>query len=104
MGVILEISTKDYETNLLLIKKALSQLETLVQGYDGYLLSDPTKNFGWTFFKIAFKPKLQQGIEDKFADMLRKYRWSKQPEKFTKFMSDYFKAKGCDVKVKLVDY
>lgn len=104
MGAILEISTKDYETNLLLVKKALSQMETLVQGYNGYLLSEPSTNFGWTFFKIAFKPDLQQGIEERFSDMIKKYRWSKQPEKFAKFMEDYFKAKGCDVKVKIVDY
>ncbi len=104
MGTILEISTKDYENDVVLIKKALSQMETLVQGYNGYLLSEPTKNFGWTFFKIALKPNLQNGIEEEFADMIKKYRWSKQPEKFAKFMGDYFQAKGCNVKVKLVDY
>lgn len=104
MSTILEISTKNYETDLVLIKKALSQMETLVQGYNGYLLSEPTQNFGWTFFKIALKPNLQKGIEEEFADMIKKYRWSRKPEKFAKFMGDYFQAKGCNVKVKLVDY
>lgn len=104
MSAILEISTKDYESNLVLVKKALSQMETLVQGYNGYLLSEPTTNFGWTFFKVAFKPELQKGIEERFSDMISKYRWSKQPEKFAKFMGDYFQARGCDVKVKMIDY
>jgi len=104
MGIILEISTKDYENDVVLIKKALSQMETLVQGYNGYLLSEPTQNFGWTFFKIALKPNLEKGIEEEFADMIKKYRWSKPSEKFAKFMGDYFQAKGCNVKVKLVDY
>lgn len=104
MSAILEISTKNYDMDLVLVKKALSQMETLVQGYNGYLLSEPTSNFGWTFFKLAFKPNLQKGIEEKFADMINRYRWSKQPEKFAKFMGDYFNAKGCNVKVKLLDY
>lgn len=104
MGAILEISTKNYENDVVLVKKALSQLETLVQGYNGYLLSESTSNFGWTFFKIALKPNLQKGIEEEFSDMINRYRWGKQPEKFAKFMEDYFQAKGCSVKVKLVDY
>ena len=104
MGAILEISTKDYDNDLVLVKRALSQMETLLQAYNGYLLSEPNANFGWTFFKIAFKPELQKGIEEKFSDMINKYRWSRQPEKFSKFMGDYFQARGCNVKVKLVDY
>ena len=78
-------------------------MESLVNGYNGYVLSEPTSKFGWTFFKIAFKPNLQNGIEEKFSDMISKYRWSNQQEKFVKFMSDYFHSRDCDVKVKLSD-
>ena len=102
MDIVLEISTKNYLDDLLLIKKALSHMESLVGCYNGYLLSEPTSNFGWTFFKLAFKPNLQNGIEEKFADMISRYRWSKPHEKFVKFMTDYFHAKGCDVRLKIV--
>ena len=85
------------------IKKALSHLESLVGGYNGYVLSEPSSKFGWTFFKLAFKPNLQNGIEEKFSDMIAKYRWSNQPQKFAKFMTDYFISRGCDVKIKIVD-
>lgn len=104
MSIILELSTQKYDDNLILVKKALSQIETLVQGYNGYLLSEPTSKFGWTFFKLAFKPHLQTGIEEKFHDMINKYRWSKQPEKFAKFIGDYLQARGCNVKVKLLEF
>ena len=103
MDVILEISTKNYVDDLLLIKKALSQMESLLGCYNGYLVSEPTTNFGWTFFKLAFKSNLQSGIEEKFADMINKYRWDKPSEKFGKFMTDYFKAKGCNIRVKILD-
>ncbi len=43
------------------------------------------------------------GIEEKFSDMIQKYRDKKPEEKFTKFMSDYFESRGSKVKVKLLD-
>lgn len=101
MSIILEIGTKDYSTDLVLLKKAMSQLESLCLAYSGYVLSEPKEKFGWTFFKMGLKPELQNGIEQKFSDMLNRYRWSKPDEKLTKFLSDYLNARGCQVKVNL---
>jgi len=100
MSFALEVSTKNYSDDKLAIKMALSHMETLVGSVNGYLLSEPYSKFGWTFFKIALKADLQEGIEKKFADMIEKYQWSNQSEKFTKFMTDYFATKGCNVKIK----
>ena len=101
--MIIEVGTKNYLDDLLSIKKALSHMESLLGAYNGYVLSEPTTKFGWTFFKLAFKPNLQNGIEEKFADMLNKYQWSDQSQKFVKFMTDYFNSKGCNVKISQVD-
>lgn len=100
MSATLEISTKNYADDKLAVKMALSHLETLVGCPNGYVLSEPESKFGWTFFKIALKAELHDGIQRKFADMIEKYQWSKQEEKFTKFMTDYLASKGCNVKVK----
>ena len=103
MSMVLEVGTKNYADDLLSIKKALSHMESLVGAYNGYVLSEPSSKFGWTFFKLSFKPNLQNGIEEKFSDMLVKYQWSDQKQKFVKFMTDYFSSKGCDVKIRIVD-
>ena len=103
MDVVLEIGTKNYLDDLLTIKKALSHMESLVDGYNGYVLSEPSSKFGWTFFKLSFKPNLQNGIEEKFSDMIMKYQANDQYEKFAKFMIDYFISKGCDIKIKISD-
>ena len=103
MDVVLEIGTKNYLDDLLTIKKALSHMESLVDGYNGYVLSEPSSKFGWTFFKLSFKPNLQNGIEEKFSDMIMKYQVNDQYEKFAKFMTDYFISKGCDIKIKISD-
>ena len=100
MSIALEISSKNYSDDQLAIKMALSHLETLVGSTNGYFFSEPYSKFGWTFFKIAIKADLQNGIEKKFADMIEKYQWSNPTEKFTKFMTDYFANKGCNVKIK----
>ena len=52
--------------------------------------SEPTENFGWTFFKIAFNEDLHQGIEQKFADMISRYKFSNPEEKFCKIYDRLF--------------
>ena len=101
--MVLEVGSKNYADDLLSIKKVLSHMESLVNGYNGYVLGEPTAKFGWTFFKIAFKPNLQNGIEERFSDMLDRYRQSDKSEKFAEFMADYLNSRCCDVKIKRID-
>ena len=101
MAITLEISTKNYSDDAFNIKRALSHMESLTGAYNGYLFSEPKQNFGWTFFQIAFKSDLHDGIATKFADMISRYR-SKPEEKFAEFMRDYFASKNCEVKVRVV--
>lgn len=103
MNTVFEISTKNYSDDLLLIKKALSHMETLVGSSNGYSLSESSSKFGWTFFKLSFTPNLQNGIEVKFKNMLNKYRLNNPSQKFTQFMIDYFKSKGCSIRIKMMD-
>jgi len=103
MDTIFEVSTSNYSDDLLLIKKTLSHMETLVGSYNGYYFGEPSSKFGWTFFKLSFKPNLKLGIEEKFADMLNKYRFKTQSQKFTIFMTDYFQSKGCTIRMKILD-
>jgi hypothetical protein len=103
VDTVFEVSTRNYGDDLLLIKKTLSHMETLVGSSNVYTFSEPSSKFGWTFFKLSFRPNLQNGIEEKFADMLNKYRLNTQSQKFTKFMTDYFQSKGCNIRIKMLD-
>ncbi len=103
MSMVLEVKTKNYVDDLLSIKKSLSHMETIVEKYNGYVLSEPSSKFGWTFFKLSFKPNLQNGIEEKFADMLVKYQKGDQSQKFANFMIDYFHSRDCDAIIKAAD-
>ncbi len=103
MVLTLEVGTKNYVDDLLSIKKALSHMESLVGCYNGYVVSESWSKFGWTFFKLNFKSNLESGIEEKFSDMMAKYRANSQSEKFANFMIDYFDSRGFVVKIKIVD-
>ncbi len=100
MSIVLEVKTKNYVDDLLSIKKSLSHMETIVEKYNGYVLSEPSSKFGWTFFKLSFKPDLQNGIEEKFSDMLVKYQKGDQSQKFANFMIDYFHSRDCNAIIK----
>jgi len=102
MSITLEIGTKNYLDDLLCIKKHLSHMETLLNCHANYVLSKPSSRFGWTFFKIEFKSNLQINISEKFSDILAKYQLNDEAGRFTKFMSDYFISRGCNVKINLV--
>ena len=78
-------------------------METLTTNYNGYVLSEPSSKFGWTFFRLSLRPELENAIREEFSDMIGRYRWSNQNEKFTKFMNDYFQSKGCEIKLKRLD-
>ena len=99
MSIILKIATTDYLTDRLNVKKALSQMETLCGAWNGYILGESEEKAGWTFFKLKLKPELHEGIESRFSDMIGRYRRGSQESKFMQFMEDYFKAKGCNVRV-----
>ena len=101
---IFEIGTTNYDNDIIQIKKSLSHLETHCGSPNTYVLSEPVSKFGWTFFQIAMKPILIDGIENKFADMIQRYRDNKPEDKLVKFLSDFFESRGCKIRLKLVEY
>lgn len=100
MSIILELGTTNYSDDRLDVKRALSHLETLCNVSNGYVLGEPEEKAGWTFFKLKIGPELHRKIEEKFSDMMQKYRWSSPDEKFSRFMGGYFDARGCNIRVK----
>ena len=103
MATILEIASTNYEDDIFKLKKALSHLQTTCEITDGYLLSKPVSKFGWTFCELLLKPAFSYNIEKKFLDMIKRYK-GKNDEKFTKFMQDFFQARDCKIKLKLIEY
>ena len=97
-----EISTTNYEENIKTIQLAMTKMAAVCNISTGFRFGDPTSKFGWTFFQLFMDQELYVGIEDKFADMIKKTKGDKPDEKFINFLGMYFESKGCNVKVKIV--
>ena len=97
-----EISTTNYEEDIKTIQLAMTKMAAVCNISTGFRFGDPTSKFGWTFFQLFMDQELYVGIEDKFADMIRKTKGNKPDEKFINFLGMYFESKGCSVKVKIV--
>ena len=97
-----EISTTNYEEDIKTIELALTKMAAVCNISTGFRFGDPTSKFGWTFFQLFMDQELYVGIEDKFADMIKKTKGDKPDEKFINFLGQYFESKGCNVKVKIV--
>ena len=101
MTIAFEVSTINYEEDKVSMIKALSHLQTLCETPDAYKMGPPVSKFGWTFFPLWLKPSLTAKIEEKFSDMINKYK-GKEDEKFTNFMADYFNSRDCKIRLKLL--
>ena len=98
-----EISTTNYEEDIKTIQLAMTKMAAVCNISMGFRFGDPTSKFGWTFFQLFMDQELYIGIEDKFADMIKKTKGDKPDEKFINFLGMYFESKGCNVKVKIVN-
>ena len=97
-----EISTTNYEEDIKTIQLAMPKMAAVCNISTGFRFGDPTSKLGWTFFQLFMEQELYVGIEDKFADMIKKTKGDKPDEKFINFLGMYFESKGCNVKVKIV--
>jgi hypothetical protein len=98
---IFEVSSIDYLEDKRLINNALSEMASECGIQNDFEFGNPVSRFGWTFFKLWIKPTLQLQINEKFSDMIKKSKGSKEQEKFTNFLSDYFHSRGCKIRLKL---
>ena len=98
-----EISTTNYEEDIKTIQLAMTKMAAVCNISMGFRFGDPISKFGWTFFQLFMDQELYVGIEDKFADMIKKTKGDKPDEKFINFLGMYFESKGCNVKVKIVN-
>jgi len=78
-------------------------LEKLCEIEHSFHIGSPMSRFGWTFFELMIKTSLINGIDKKFSDMIRRAKGTKQNEKLTNFLADFFASRGCQIKLKILD-
>ena len=102
MNPLFQLSTRSYEEEISLVKKALADLEKECNVQDGYTVEKPFEKFGWTFFNIQISEEMADIIEK--SGMMKGALGYKIEEQMTNFIGHYLETKGSNVRIKKIHY
>ena len=102
MNPIFQLSTRNYEQEINLVKKALDELEITCKVKNAYDLSEPFVKAGWTFFNIQISSEMFSIIEK--SGMMKGALGFRIAEQFKNFLGHYLESKGSQVRIKQINY
>lgn len=102
MQPLFQLSTRKYKEEILLVKRAMSELEGICNVKDGCIISEPFNRAGWTFFNIQLSPDLTNVIETSgMMDGALGYRIAEQ---LKNFLGHFLEARGIQARIEKIDY
>ena len=63
MQALFQLSTRKYDVEIELVKKAMVDLEGICKVENAYVIGEPFTKAGWTFFTIQISPEMVSVIE-----------------------------------------
>jgi hypothetical protein len=102
LNPLFQLSTRSYDKEILIVKQALTDLETECKVQNGYTIEKPFEKFGWTFFNIQISEEMAEIIEK--SGMMKGALGYKIAEQMTNFVGHYLETKGSAVRIKKIDY
>jgi hypothetical protein len=102
MMPLFQLSTRIYEGEILLVKKAMNELEVICNIKEGYKISDPFTKAGWTFFNLQINMEMASVIEK--SGMMEGALGYKIGEQLKNFIGHFLESKGSQVRIKQINY
>ena len=102
MRSLFQLSTRSYDKEIKLVKKAMEELESICKVKNGYEISDPFSKVGWAFFNIKLSSEMTSIIEK--SGMMEGARGLRIPEQLKNFLGHFLETKGSQVRIKKIDY
>lgn len=102
MNPLFQLSTRSYDIEIILVRKALEDLQKECNVQNGYTVEKPFEKFGWTFFNIQISQEMAEIIEK--SGMMKGALGYKIGEQMTNFIGHYLETKGSNVRIKKIDY
>jgi hypothetical protein len=102
LNPLFQLSTRSYDVEIILVKKALEDLQKECNVQNGYTIEKPFEKFGWTFFNIQINQEMVEIIEK--SGMMKGALGYKIGEQMTNFIGHYLETKGSNVRIKKIDY
>jgi len=97
-----QLSTRIYDEEILLVKKAMNELEAICNIKEGYQISDPFTKAGWTFFSLQITMEMTSVIEK--SGMMKGALGYKIDEQLKNFIGHFLESKGSQVRIKQINY
>jgi len=63
MQPVFQLSTRNYDEEIILVKKAMEELEDTCKVKNGYEIGEPFTTAGWTFFNVKLSSEIFSIIE-----------------------------------------
>lgn len=102
MQPLFQLSTRSYEKEIILVKKAMDSLEKTCNVQNGYELGEPFVKAGWSFFNVKLSEEMFSVIEKSgMMDGALGYRIGEQ---IKNFLGHHLESFGSQVQVKKIDY
>lgn len=102
MRPLFQLSTRKYDEEIELIKKAMADLENTCNVKNGYELGEPSRAAGWTFFNIQISPEMLEVIER--SGMMKGAIGFRIEEQLKNFLGHFLEQHGSNVRIKKIDY
>jgi hypothetical protein len=102
MKPIFQLSTRKYEEEIEIVRKAMADLETICNVKDSYKIDEPFTRAGWTFFNVELSNEITHIIET--SGMLQGALGYRIGEQLKNFVGHFLESKGSNVRIKQIEY
>jgi len=97
-----QLSTRSYDEEIILVKKAMIELEIQCNVTNGFTLSKPLTKLGWTTFNLQINLEMETIIEK--SGMMEGALGHKIGEQLKNFLGHFLESKGSQVRIKKIPY
>ncbi len=102
MQPVFQLSTRSYDKEIILVKKAMEELEDTCKVKNGYHISEPFTTAGWTFFNVKLSSEMFSIIEK--SGMMEGALGFRIAEQIKNFLGHYLESKDSQVRIKPINY
>ncbi len=102
MQPLFQLSTRKYDEEINLVKKAMAELENICNVKNGYQIGEPFTKAGWAFFTLQLSPDMFSVIEK--SGMMQGAIGYRIPEQLKNFIGHFLESRGSQVRIEKMDY
>ena len=102
MKPLFQLSTRKYDEEIPLVKKAMEELEGNCKVKDGYEIKEPFAKAGWAFFNLELSAEMASVIEN--SGMMENAGGFSISEQLKNFLGHFFESNGSNVRITKIDY